>query len=139
MRKSSFSSVRAWDNLRAKQLRTINPARRWSNVTLLRHLVMHKDPRTPSFCQLIVHAAMGGILGALLMLVLIVTNRHFFELIAHSPSPTFLLAQFMVVGSFLIAAGATVSGFFFTAIEINTPPAKERAIRPPDKRRDLGE
>jgi hypothetical protein len=40
------------------------------------------------------------------------------------------------VSSSLIATGATLSGFIFTAIEMNAPPAKRRAIRPPDKRED---
>ena len=67
---------------------------------------MHKDPRTPSFRQVIVHTAMDAVLGALLALALIDTNRHLFEL------------------SFLIAAGATLSGLLFTTIEIDSPPAK---------------
>jgi hypothetical protein len=97
---------------------------------------MDEDPRTPSFRQVIVHTAMGAVLGALLALVLIVTNRHLFELIAHFPSPGFPLALLVGVSSFLIAAGATLSGLIFTTIEINSPPAKGRAISPPDERRD---
>jgi hypothetical protein len=85
---------------------------------------MHKDPRTPSFRQVIVHTAMGAVLGALLALALIVTNRHLFELIAHFPSPGFPLARLVGVSSFLIAAGATLTGLLFTTIEINSPPRK---------------
>jgi hypothetical protein len=95
---------------------------------------MHEDPKTPSFRQVIVHTAMGVVLGALLALALIVTNRHLFELIAHFPSPGFPLALLMGVSSFLIAAGATLSGLLFTTVEINSSPAKRRAISPPDKR-----
>src|SRR5262249_58348963 len=97
---------------------------------------MHKDPKTPSFRQVIVHTAMGVVLGALLALALIVTNRHLFELIAHFPSPGFPLALLIGVSSFLIAAGATLSGLLFTTVEMNSPPAKRRAISSPDKRRD---
>ena len=68
--------------------------------------------------QVIVHTAMDAVLGALLALALIDTNRHLFEL------------------SFLIAAGATLSGLIFTTVEINSPPAKRRIISPPDKRGD---
>ena len=48
---------------------------------------MREDPTTPSFRQVIVHTAMGAVLGALLALALIVTDHHLFELIAHFPSP----------------------------------------------------
>jgi hypothetical protein len=96
-------------------------------------LVMHKEP---SFRQVIVHTAMGAVLGGLLALALIVTNRHLFELIGHFPSPGFPLALLMGVSSFLIAAGATLSGLIFTTVEINSPHAKRPAISPPDKRRD---
>jgi hypothetical protein len=97
---------------------------------------MQKDPRTPSFRQVIVHTAMGAVLGAMLALALIVTNRHLFELIAHSPSPRFFVALLMGVSSSLIAAGATFSGLIFTTAELTSRPAKRRAISPPDKRRD---
>jgi hypothetical protein len=79
---------------------------------------------------------MGAVLGVLLASALIVTNRHLFELIAHFPSPGFPLALLIGVSSFLIAAGATLSGLLFTTVEINSPPAKRRAISSPDKRRD---
>jgi hypothetical protein len=95
---------------------------------------MHEDPKTPSFRQVIVHTAMGVVLGALLALALIVTNRHLVELSAHFPSPGFPLALLMGVSSFLIAAGATLSGLLFTTVEINSSSAKRRAISPPDKR-----
>jgi len=81
---------------------------------------------------------MGAVLGALLALALIVTNRHLFALIAHSASPGFLIALLTGVFSLLIAAGATLSGLIFTTIEINSPSAKQRAISSPDKGRDLG-
>jgi NhaP-type Na+/H+ or K+/H+ antiporter len=124
--------------LQPKEPRTINAAEGYPGVTLLRRLVMHKDRRTPSFRQLIVHTTMGAVLGALLALALIVTSRHLFELIAHSPSPTSFLALIMGVFSFLIAAGATLSGLIFTTME-NELAAKRMPVRPPDKRRDLGE
>jgi NhaP-type Na+/H+ or K+/H+ antiporter len=101
-------------------------------------LVMPKDSRTPSFRQVIVHTAMGAVLGALLALAVLVTNRHFFELIAHSSSPRFHIVLLMGFSSFLIAAGATLSGLIFTTIEINSPLAKQRATSSPDKRRDSG-
>jgi hypothetical protein len=85
---------------------------------------MQKDPRTPSFRQMIVHTAMGAVLGALLALALIVTNRHLFELIARFSSPGFPLALLMGVSSFLISAGATLTGLIFTTIEINSPTRK---------------
>jgi hypothetical protein len=81
---------------------------------------------------------MGAILGALLALALIVTNRHLFELIAHSPSPKFLIGLFLGVSSFLIAADATLSGLTFTTIEINSPLTKQRAVNSPENRRDSG-
>ena len=93
----------------------------------------------PSFRQLIVHTAMGGILGALLALALIVTNRHLFELIAHSPSPTIFLALAMGISSFVIAAGATLSGLVFTTIENELTAPKRMRVNPPDKRGDRAE
>ena len=98
---------------------------------------MEKGSRTPSFRQLIVHTAMGAVLGALLALAVIVTNRHFFEMIAHSPSPRFLVALLMGVTSFLIAAGATLSGAIFTTIELNSSPlARQRVISSKADRKD---
>ncbi|MGC2077389.1 MAG: hypothetical protein WA728_15395 [Xanthobacteraceae bacterium] len=99
---------------------------------------MQKDPTIPSFRQVIVHTAMGAVLGALLALALIVTNHHLFELIAHSQSPRFFVALLMGVSSSLIAAGATFSGLIFKTVEMNSPPAKRRAINPSNKRRDSG-
>jgi hypothetical protein len=81
---------------------------------------------------------MGAVLGALLASALIVTNRHLFELIANSPSPRFLMVLLVGASSFLIAAGATLSGLIFTTVEINSPLPKQRAISSPDKRRDSG-
>jgi hypothetical protein len=109
-------------------LRTINALECYPNV-------MHKDP---SFGQVIAHTAMGAVLGVLLAFALILTNRQLFELISHSPSPGFLMAVLMGVSSSLIAAGSTLSGFIFTSIEINSPPAKRRAVSLPDKRIDSG-
>ena len=83
---------------------------------------MQKDPTTPSFRQVIVHTAMGAILGALLALALIVTDRHLFELIAHFPSPGFPLLRLIGVCSCSIAAGATLTGLIFTTIEIDSAP-----------------
>jgi membrane protein implicated in regulation of membrane protease activity len=79
---------------------------------------------------------MGAVLGALLALAAIVTNRHLFELITNSPSPRFLIALLMGVCAFLIAAGATLTGLVFTTNEINSPLAKQRAVSPRDERRD---
>src|SRR5690349_19951656 len=103
---------------------------------LLRCLVMQKDPRIPSFGQVIIHTAMGAVLGGLLALALLVTDSDLFRVIAHSPSPGFDIALLMSVFSFLIAAGATFSGFIFTNIEINSQLAKRRAISRPDKREE---
>lgn len=85
---------------------------------------MHKNSKTPSFRQVIVHTAMGAILGALLGLAVIATNHHLYELIAHSQSPRFLTVLLMGVCSFLIAAGATLSGLIFTTVEINSASGK---------------
>jgi hypothetical protein len=79
---------------------------------------------------------MGAVLGALLALALLVTNSDLFRLIAHSPSPGFDIALLMSVFSFLIAAGATFSGFIFTSIEISSQLAKGRTINPPDRRKE---
>lgn len=98
-------------------------------------LVMQKDP---SFRQVIVHTVMGAVLGVVLAFALILTNRQLFELIAHSQSPRFLMAVLLGVSTSLIAAGATLSGFIFTTIELNSPPAKPRAVSLPDKRKDAG-
>jgi uncharacterized membrane protein len=81
---------------------------------------------------------MGAVLGALLGLAVLVTNHRLSELIAHSSSPRFHMALLMGVFSFLIAAGATLSGLIFTTIEINSPLAKQRAINSPDERRESG-
>jgi hypothetical protein len=81
---------------------------------------------------------MGAVLGALLALALIVTNRDLFEVIAHSHSPTSVLGVLMAGSSFLIAAGATLSGAIFTTIENELTAPKRIIVSPPDKRRDLG-
>jgi hypothetical protein len=88
-------------------------------TSITRRVVMQKDSRTPSFAQLITHCAMGGILGALLAVALMVGNRHIFHFIASSSSPLTEMAFFVGFLSFVFAIGATLSGFIFTAIELN--------------------
>jgi len=81
---------------------------------------MQKDSKTPTSVQLVIHCGMGVILGALLGLALIVTNPQIFQFIVSSPSP--LMEMAVVVGffCFVIGTGATISGFIFTAIEMNS-------------------
>jgi hypothetical protein len=69
---------------------------------------------------------MGAILGALMALILIVTNRHIFQLITSSSSPSISVAMFVGFFSFVVGTGATMSGFIFTAIELNTLEAKQQ-------------
>ncbi len=97
---------------------------------------MQKDSRTPSPAQLIIHCAMGMILGALMALILIVTNRNIFQLIASSSSPSISMAMFVGFFSFVVGTGATMSGFIFTAIELGALEAKQqtkRVNRPRDR------
>jgi NhaP-type Na+/H+ or K+/H+ antiporter len=89
---------------------------------------MQKKSRTP-FAQMIIHCAMGAILGALLAIALMVANRHIFHFIASSSSPMTEMAFFVGFISFVFAIGATLSGFIFTAIEINALKAKQRTER----------
>jgi NhaP-type Na+/H+ or K+/H+ antiporter len=90
---------------------------------------MQKDSRTPASAQLIIHCAMGAILGALLAVALIVTNRHIFQVIASSSSPSGSLALFVGFFSFVVGTGATISGFIFTAIEPSAFEAKQQTGR----------
>jgi hypothetical protein len=60
---------------------------------------------------------MGAVLGGLLALALLVTNGDLLKMIAHSPAPGFDIALLMSVFSFLIAAGASFSGFIFTSVK----------------------
>lgn len=69
---------------------------------------------------------MGLTLGALFALVLIVTNQHIFELIASSSSPSGTMALFVGFFAFVIGTGATISGFIFSAIELNALEAKQQ-------------
>ena len=95
---------------------------------------MQKDSRTPSVRQVIVHSAMGSVLGSLLAVSLIITNQNLFHFIAASPSPSTSLALFIGFFSFVIGTGATISGCIFTAIELNALEAKQRID--PFRRRD---
>lgn len=72
---------------------------------------------------------MGAILGALLALALIGTNGHIFQLIASSSSPSLSMALFVGFFSFVVGTGATISGFIFTAIELNALEAKQQTER----------
>jgi hypothetical protein len=73
---------------------------------------MQKDSRTPSSTQLIIHCAMGAILGALLALALIGTNGHILQLIASSSSPSLSMALFVGFFSFVVGTGATNQASF---------------------------
>jgi Ni/Fe-hydrogenase subunit HybB-like protein len=90
---------------------------------------MQKDSRTPSTTQLIIHGAMGAILGVLLALALIGTNGLIFQLIASSSSPSLSMALFVGFFSFVVGTGATISGFIFTATELNALEAKQQTER----------
>lgn len=80
---------------------------------------------------------MGALLGALLALALLTTNSEVFKMMAHSPSPMFDVAFFIGVFSFMIAAGASFSGFILSTIEIESQLAKRRGISPRINRRDF--
>jgi NhaP-type Na+/H+ or K+/H+ antiporter len=96
---------------------------------------MQKDWRTPSFAQLVIHCGMGAILGALLAVALMVANRDIFRLIASSSSPLTEMAFFVGFISFVFAIGATLSGFIFTAIELNSLEAKRQSVAKVDDSR----
>ncbi len=72
---------------------------------------------------------MGAILGALLGIALIITNRHIFQLIDSSSSPSISMALFVGFFTFAVSTGATISGFFFTAIELTALEAKQQTER----------
>lgn len=90
---------------------------------------MRKDSITPSFRQLIIHFGTGAFLGALLAFALIVMERSTFQVIASSSSPVSSAAIFVGTISFAIGLGATLSGYFFTAIELTALAAKQRNDR----------
>jgi NhaP-type Na+/H+ or K+/H+ antiporter len=97
---------------------------------------MQKESRTP-FAQMMIHCAMGAVLGALLAIALMITNRHIFHFIASSASPLTEMAFFVGFISFVFAIGATLSGFIFTAIELNALEERQRTERF-NRRRDSG-
>ncbi len=100
-------------------------------------IAMQKGSTTPTSAQMIIHCAMGLVLGALMGLVLIVTNQHIFALIATSSAPSGSMALFIGFFSFVVGTGATISGFIFTAIELNALEAKQQTERI-NKRRGAG-
>jgi type IV secretory pathway TrbL component len=75
---------------------------------------------------------MGAILGVLLGLALIVTDKSIFQFIVSSSSPLLNMAMFVGFFSFVVGTGATISGFIFTALELNTLEAKPKRV---DQRR----
>ncbi len=87
---------------------------------------MHKDSRTPTLIQLMVHGGMGVELGALLGIALMLTDHNIFQFIVTSSSPLGNMAVFLGFFSFVIGVGATISGFFFTTIELNELKAKQQ-------------
>jgi NhaP-type Na+/H+ or K+/H+ antiporter len=90
---------------------------------------MQKDSITPISVQMIIHCGMGVILGALLGLALIATNPQIFQFIVSSSSPLMEMAVFVGFFSFVVGTGATMSGFVFTAIELNALEAKQQTQR----------
>jgi FtsH-binding integral membrane protein len=98
---------------------------------------MQKDSRTPSFAHLITHFAMGAILGALFALAVVISNRQIFHLIASASSPSASMALFVDFFSFVLAIGACLSGYIFTAVELNALEAKQQTEHV-KRRRDLG-
>jgi predicted MFS family arabinose efflux permease len=98
---------------------------------------MQKDSRTPSFAHLITHFGMGTILGALFALALVISNRQLSHLIASASSPSTSMALFVGFFSFVFAIGACLSGYIFTAVELNALEAKQQT-EPVKRRRDLG-
>jgi hypothetical protein len=92
-------------------------------------VAMQKDSRTSASVQMIIHCGMGAILGALLGLALIATNPQIFQFIVSSSSPLMEMAVFVGFFSFVVGTGATMSGFVFTAIELNALEAKQQTER----------
>lgn len=78
---------------------------------------------------MIIHWGMGAILGSLLGLALILADKNIFQFIATSQSPLMETAVFVCFFSFVVGMGAAITGFFFTAIELNALEAKQQAKR----------
>jgi hypothetical protein len=98
-------------------------------------VVMQKDSRSPSFRQLVIHCAMGVVLGALFALALVISNRQIFHLIASSSSPSASMGLFVGFFSSVFAIGATLSGYIFTAVELNGLEAKRQSTTQVEKNR----
>ncbi len=99
---------------------------------------MQENSRIPTSVQLIIHSGMGAILGSLLGFALIFSDKNIFHFIATSSSPLMETAVFIGFLSFVMGIGATLTGFFFTAIELNAlakQEAKRVIQRHPDNRR----
>jgi predicted alpha/beta superfamily hydrolase len=90
---------------------------------------MQKDSRTPTSIQMAIHCAMGVILGAILGLVLILTNPQIFQFIVSSSSPWMNTAVFLGFFSFVVGTGATMTGYIFTVIELDSLKMKKQAQR----------
>jgi NhaP-type Na+/H+ or K+/H+ antiporter len=90
---------------------------------------MQKDSRSPTSIQLVIHCAMGVILGAILGLALILIDQNIFQFIVSSSSPLMNTAVFVGFFCFLVGTGATMSGFVFTAIELNSLEVKQQTQR----------
>ena len=89
---------------------------------------MQKDSRTSTSVQVIIHCGMGAILGSLLGLALILIDKNIFQFIMGSSSPMMNMAVFVGYFCFVVGTGATITGFFFTAIE-NALEAKQQTER----------
>jgi predicted alpha/beta superfamily hydrolase len=90
---------------------------------------MQKDSRSPTLVQLIIHYAMGAVLGALLALAMIFTHKDIFQFILSSSSPLLDTMMFVGVLSFAIGTGASMTGFIFSAIELDALEAKRQTNR----------
>jgi NhaP-type Na+/H+ or K+/H+ antiporter len=88
-----------------------------------------KDSRTPTSIQLVIHCGMGLMLGAIFGLALILTDQNIFQFIVSSSSPLMNMTIFIGFFSFVVGMGATMSGFIFTAIELNSLKVKEQTQR----------
>jgi hypothetical protein len=107
-------------NIRCEATLPIYPAR---------DVAMQKDPKIPSFRDLMIHFGNGAFLGALLAFALIFTERNTLQVIANSSSPATSAAVFIGTISFAIGLGATLSGYILTAIELTALEAKQRNDR----------
>jgi NhaP-type Na+/H+ or K+/H+ antiporter len=87
---------------------------------------MQKDSRTPTSIQMVIHCGMGVILGALLGLALILTNQNIFQFIASSSSPLMNTGVFLCFFSFVVGTGATMTGYIFTVIELDSLKVKQQ-------------